>query len=198
MGVEPRRRVAEAEYLALEASADVRHEWVDGEMLARAGGSDRHNVIAVNLVGELRNRLRGGPCQPFGSDQRHHVTATGLYTYPDALVRCRDLERPDAAARTRVVFEVLSASTEAWDRGQKFAHYRADPDIEEYVLVSQRARRVEHFRRVDVGRWTLTLYGPGDDVALPALGIALPVDEIYLGAAAERSDAPDPDDDPLP
>jgi Uma2 family endonuclease len=188
---EARRRATEAEYLALEATSEVRHEWVDGEIVAMAGGSDRHNVIAVNLVGELRSRLRGGPCQPFASDQRHHVHATGLYTYPDAVVRCRDPERPDLPARTRVVFEVLSASTEAYDRGQKFAHYRADPAIEEYVLASQRERRVEHFRRVDVGRWTLTLYGPDDSVELPALGVSLPMSEIYLGAEQQRSDDPE-------
>lgn len=186
---ERRPRVTEAEYLALEEASADKHELLGDDIVAMAGGSDRHNLIAANLVGELRSRLRDGPWLAVGSDQRHHVEATGAYTYPDVAVRCRDAEGVEP--ETRVVFEVLSEATEARDRGAKFNHLRQDPAVQEYVLVSQRERRVEHFLRVDVGRWALTIYGPGDRVELPVLGIVLPMDEVYLGASVERSDDPD-------
>ncbi len=182
------KRMTEAEYLELERTSEGRHEFVDGHIVAMAGGSDRHNAIAANLVGELRSRLRGGPCRPLGSDQRHRLADSEDYVYPDVVVRCRETD--DGPPRTKVVFEVLSRSTEAWDRGDKFARYQQDGAVQEYVLVSQWQRRVEHYRRVEVGRWALTVYGPGDDVALPALGIHLPMDEVYLDVARERSDDP--------
>ncbi|MEM6929471.1 MAG: Uma2 family endonuclease [Myxococcota bacterium] len=182
------KRLTEAEYLAMERASEVRHEFVGGSVFAMAGGSDRHNAIAANLVGELRTRLRGGPCRPVGSDQRHRLADSSDYVYPDVVVRCRDGSDEPV---TKVVFEVLSKSTEAWDRGDKFARYQRDPAIEEVVLVSQRQRRVEHYRRVEVGRWSLSIYGGSDEVELPALGIGLPMDEIYLDVARERSDDPD-------
>lgn len=179
-------RISEDQYLALEAASEARHEWYDGELFAMAGSSDRHGVLCYNFAGELRARMRGGPCVAFITDHRHHVPAAGSYTYPDLVIRCRPA--PEAAPEVRVLVEVLSESTEAFDRGDKFARYRADPALQEYVLVSQRARRVEHFRRLDTGRWELTIYGPGDDVVLPALGVVVPMAEIYLGAEQERSD----------
>jgi Uma2 family endonuclease len=183
-----KQQMAEAEYLALEEGSEQRHEWFDGEVFAMAGGSDRHNLLGVNLLVALRSRTLGGPCVPFGSDRRHRVVDMLSYTYPDVVVRCRDPQRPELPPQVRVIFEVLSESTEAFDRGDKFARYRTDPDLLEYVLVSQRARRVEHFRRVAADRWELTLYGPEQDVALPALGISIPMGEVYLGAENERSD----------
>lgn len=183
MPAAPRTRVTEAEYLAREELSEQKHELVDGEIFAMAGGSDRHNRIAMNLGGELRQRLRGGPCFVV-HNQRHKVEATGLYTYPDVTVRCRAA----GDVHTRVLVEVLSASTEAWDRGGKFAHLQQDPDVAEYVLVSQRERRVEHFARVDGGRWVLTVVTGDSALALPSLGVDLPLAEIYLGAADERSD----------
>lgn len=183
-------RVEEAAYLAQEGTSEQRHEWYDGEVFAMAGGSDRHNLLCVNLVVSIRARLGSGPCVPFGSDRRHKVESAPSYSYPDVVVRCRDA---GGAPSVPVIVEVLSESTEAFDRGGKFERYRQDPALQEYVLVHQRARRVEHFRRVDVGRWELTLYGPDDVVKLPILDLALPVRELYEGAADEASDD---DDDP--
>jgi Uma2 family endonuclease len=179
------RGLTEPEYLELEERSEVRHEYLNGEVLAMAGGSDRHNRIAMNLGGALWTRLRTSRCFPVGSDQRHHVAATRLYTYPDLAVRCREGDGP---AATRVVVEVLSASTEAWDRGGKFAHFQRDPDVVEYVLVSQRERRVEVFRRVDTARWELRVMQGDGELEIATLGVTVPLAEIYLGAAEESSD----------
>jgi len=182
-------RVTVEEYLALEEASQVKHHFIDGEIVAMAGASDRHNAIASNLLVALGVALRGGPCRPVGSDQRYHVAATGLYTYPDVTVRCRDAE---GAPRSRVLIEVLSASTESTDRGRKFVHIQQDPDVWHYVLVSQRERRVEHFRRMGEDHWELVIHR-GEDAALqlddPAATIAL--GEIYRDVERERSDDDD-------
>lgn len=184
-------RLSEAEYLAKERASDHKHEYVDGEMVAMAGGSPRHNIIATNIAGALWGRLRGGPCRPLNSDQRVHVRETGLYTYPDVTVLCGPPETHPEDRNTlcnpRVIFEVLSSSTEAYDRGAEFGHYRRSPSLVEYVLVSQHERLVEHFRRTDDGHWILTEFRDGV-VRLPALGCELPLDEIYLDAESYPSD----------
>lgn len=186
MGSAALQRMSEEEYLAFDAASETRHEWYDGEIFAMAGSSDRHGLLCYNFAGELRARMRGGPCVAFITDHRHRVAAASSYTYPDLVIRCRPT--PDAAPEVRVLVEVLSDSTEAFDRGDKFARYRTDPVLQEYVLVSQRARRVEHFRRMETGKWELTIFGPEDEVVLPALGVAVPMSEIYLAAERERSD----------
>jgi Uma2 family endonuclease len=184
MSTPERPRLSEREYLELERTAEQKHEYVDGEVVAMAGGSPRHALIAANVIGTLRSLLRGTPCRPLTSDLRVHVPATGLYTYPDVTVICGPpiLHPEDASVvlNPRVIFEVLSDSTEAYDRGAKFAHYRHIETLEEYVLVSHRERTLEHFRRVDGGQWLYTAYASGA-VALPALGIELPLDEVYAG-----------------
>ena len=189
-----KQQLSEAEYLARERLADTKHEYVNGVAVAMAGGSPRHNVIATNIAGELRARLRGQPCRPTNSDQRVHVPHTRLYTYPDVTVICGQPETHPEDRNTlcnpRVIFEVLSASTEAYDRGAKFRHYRRSESLAEYVLVSQHERLVEHFRRGDDGHWVLTEYRETGDVALPALGCSLPLDEIYLDAEAWHADEP--------
>ncbi|HEY8379834.1 MAG TPA: Uma2 family endonuclease [Nannocystis sp.] len=190
-------RLSPAEYLARENASELKHEYINGEVVAMAGGSPRRNAIAINIAGELRTRLRGGRCRPFGSDQRVHVPDTGLYTYPDVTVVCGGLEtHPDdrnTICNPRVIFEVLSASTEAHDRGAKFSHYRRCASLAEYVLVSQRERVVEHYRRTEDGRWVLSEYRGSETMELPSLGICLPLDEVYLDADLASSDAEDGD-----
>lgn len=178
--------LSEAEYLAREAVAEGRHEFVGGEVVAMAGGSQRHALIAANIIGALWSRLRGTPCRPTTGDQRVHVVETGLYTYPDVTVICG---KPEAHAgdrqsvvNPRVVFEVLSPATEAYDRGAKFGHYRRIPSLAEYVLVSQDRRLVEHFRRTSAGTWELRECREAGEVALLAVGCSLSLDEIYEGS----------------
>ena len=176
--------VTEDEYLAHELRSEAKHELINGVIVAMAGASREHNAIAGNVVGVLRALLKARRCLVFTSDQRVHVEATGLYTYPDVSVACDGLrfhaKNRDTLLNPCVLVEVLSDSTEAYDRGAKFAHYRTIPSLLEYVLVSQHEHKIEHYRRLDTGQWVLTVH-EGDDAAaeLPALGCALPLAEVY-------------------
>jgi Uma2 family endonuclease len=148
-----------------------------------AGGTIRHAGIQGNLYGAVRDALRGRPCRPFGSDCKVRIPDTGLATYPDLSVICGpplvQVDFPRAAINPILLAEVLSDSTEAWDRGGKFAHYRRLPSLQYYLLVSQEPQRVELYSRSTEGAWTLTEYAPGTSVPLPLLGVTLPVDALY-------------------
>ena len=187
---------SEDEYLAFERDSETKHELVNGVINAMAGATYRHNLIASNVLLVLGTLLRGKGCRAVGSDQRVHVPATGLYTYPDITVVCGPPEfhakDQDTLINPRVIVEVLSSSTEAYDRGAKFAHYRSLPSFVEYVLVAQDEPRVEHFRRIETGQWLLTVYAAENErVALPALGCEMPLGELYDGVeAAGRRDLP--------
>ncbi len=157
-------------------------------------GLPRHNAIAANVVRALGNRLSGRRCIVFTSDQRIHVPATGLYTYPDASVACdgpRFLDKArDTLVNPKVLVEVLSSSTEAYDRGAKFAHYRSIPSLEEYILILQDQTRVEHYRRIEPRQWLLTEY-QGEDASLPVLGLDVPLREIYANLDLLEAGAPE-------
>lgn len=172
-----------AEYAAAEAKSDVKHEWLNSEVFAMAGGTPEHAGLAAGVIGELRTALRDRPCRVFSSDLRVRVQATGLVTYPDASIVCNKIETdhddPQAIVNPVVLVEVLSDSTEAYDRGEKFAHYRRIPSLREYVLVSQHERRIEVHRRNDAGRWELYEAGPGESVELASVGCRLSVDDVY-------------------
>lgn len=179
-----RIRVSEDEYLERERRAGSKSELINGQMVAMAGGSPRHNAIAVNVAAELRGRLAGRGCVVFNSDQRVHVPATGLYTYPDVSVSCDGprfhAKDRDTLINPKLIVEVLSEATEAYDRGAKFAHYRSIPSLEEYILVSQAPPRVEHYRRVQPRQWLLTEL-EGEEANVPALGVELPLRALYAG-----------------
>jgi Uma2 family endonuclease len=184
VGPAPRAQLSEDEYLARERASATKHEYIDGEVIDMSGALPRHNLVSGNIAGVLRDRLRDRPCFVLASDQRIHVAATRMYAYPDVTVVCG---RPELAPGDRativnpvVIFEVLSDSTEAYDRGAKFAHYRHLASLREYLLVSIDARRVEHYRRLDGGQWLLTeVTGPGAAVALPVLDIEIPLAEVF-------------------
>jgi Uma2 family endonuclease len=176
--------VTEDEYLEHERRSEAKHELIHGAIVAMAGASREHNAIAGNVVRALGALLKERRCLVFPSDQRVHVEATGLFTYPDVTIACEGLrfhpKHRDTLLNPRVIVEVLSDSTEAYDRGAKFAHYRTIPSLLEYVLVSQDEHRIEHYRRLDTGQWVLTAYdGDAASVALPALGCELPLAEVY-------------------
>jgi Uma2 family endonuclease len=147
-------------------------------------GSPRHSLITANVLGELGNHLKRKPCTVYDRDLRILVSATGLYTYPDASVICGPLEFADEKCDTVVnptlLVEVLSGSTEAYDRGKKYGHYRQIPTLREYLLVSQDEPKIERYLRNDDGTWTLS-EAPGLDATLPlpSLGIAISLGEIY-------------------
>ena len=178
--------LTEEDYLALERAASSRSEFLDGEMFAMAGGSPMHSLIAANVIRELGNHLRSGPCRPFTSDLRLKVEATGLYTYPDVSVLCGPLQyaagTDDTVVNPTVLVEVLSDATEGYDRGEKFRHYRQMPALQEYLLVSQRQPRIEQFLRRPGDEWTLrTAEGRDAALLLPALGVTLALREVFAG-----------------
>jgi len=180
------------EYLAIEETSEGKHEWLDGQVVAMSGGTPTHSALATNATIMLGVALRGRPCRPYNSDLRIRVPETGLATYPDCLVICGGLERhpedDNAATNPSVIVEVLSPSTEAWDRGDKFRHYRELASLRDYLLVSQHARQVEHYQRQDDGTWLLRTMGPGQAVRLSAVEVALPIDELYQDV--ELTEAP--------
>ena len=176
-----------AEYLEQERTSDVKHEFVNGEIFDMAGGTIEHGRLASTVNAALRTQSRGRPCEVYSSDVRVRVLATGLATYPDTSVVCGRLERDPADANTIVnpvvLVEVLSDSTEGYDRGEKFAHYQRLPSLKEYVLVSQRSPRIEVFRRNEDGNsWTLLIAQAGERVSLASIGCELAVDEMYANA----------------
>ena len=173
-----------AEYLARERVAVGKSEYYRGEIFAMAGGSVRHNTIGGNLFASLRGRLRGSPCRPYNSDQRIRIPANGLATYPDLSIVCGeyqiDADDRDGIINPRVIFEVLSKSTESYDRGKKFDLYRQLDSLHEYILVAQDAPQVERFVRQDDGSWILTVIKDREAVLeLQSLAAELPLSEIY-------------------
>jgi Uma2 family endonuclease len=179
-----KHRVSAAEYLALERGSPAKHELVNGVIMAMSGASPVHNLVAMNLGRRLGELLGVKPCFVLSSDQRVHVPATGLFAYPDLTVVCGPLElHPDddhTLLNPKVIVEVLSDSTEGYDRGAKFAHYQSIASLEEYVLVSTREKRIEHYRRQGSGQWLLTVHaGEQGHVAFPALGGEVTVSSVY-------------------
>ena len=177
------------QYLEIERKALDKSEYFSGQMFAMAGASREHNLIVGNIVRELGNGLKGKPCETYPSDMRVLVSATGLYTYPDATVACGEPEfadgHVDILLNPLVIVEVLSDSTENYDRGAKFAQYQRIESLREYVLVSQDKPQVERYsRQAESGQW---LYEKSDgltaSVTLPALGFSLPLAEIYARVA---------------
>src|SRR2546426_6586677 len=148
------------EYLALERKAEHKSEYFAGEIFAMTGASERHNLIVTNLVRELSLQLKGRPCKTYSSDMRVKVGATGLFTYPDVIVVCGptqfDDEQQDTVVNPSVIIEVLSKSTEGYDRGEKFAHYRKLESLTDYLLVSQTKPHVEHYVRQPDNQWLLS------------------------------------------
>jgi Uma2 family endonuclease len=189
--------VTEDEYIALERAAETKSEFFDGVMYAMSGGSPRHNLVATNLARAIGVRLRGKPCIAVNSDQRVLISETGLYTYPDVTIVCGGMKVHERFADTMtnptIVFEVLSPTTEAYDRGEKFAQYRARESLREYVLVNPYEPLIEHYARAAHGEWVLrTFEGTEATVALAAAEIAIPLAELYEGTEQLPPDADAP------
>ena len=188
-------RLSYEEYLELEERSDERHFYWDGEIFAMSGASPRHYEVEANLVIQIHLALQGRPCRPYtGNVRLRSLDLEGRSAYPDAVVVCGRLQtHPDdghAVTNPTVVFEVLSSSTERFDRGDKFAWYRSFDTLRSYVLVSQERVAVEHFHR-EGDLWTLRILGPGDLLTLPDLGVSVPVDAFYEGVDWETAEATD-------
>lgn len=188
----PLSRMSPAEYLAWERTQREKHQLLHGEVYAMAGGSPRHNRLCARILARLDAALRGSSCGPFSSDQKVFIPATSNFVYPDGTVVCGPVElhpgTNDVIDNPKVVVEVLSKSTEQHDRGDKWEDYRSIPSLADYVLVSQRLPRLEHFARESDGSWRYRVVGAGGRLEL-TIGTVLVVDEIFEGAFELPGDA---------
>lgn len=175
--------MTESEYLAFERASEEKHEFADGEIFAMSGGTMEHSAVAANIIAELRGALFGKGCRVLTSDMRIYIPETGRYVYPDGSMVCGRPEFTDETRDTllnpRLVIEVLSESSEAYDRGDKFAGYRSIPSFSEYVIASQKEQLIELFTRQPDGSYTLRIHGPGERVALTSVGASIEVDRVY-------------------
>lgn len=180
-----------AEYVRLEEGSTVKHEYLGGQIYAMAGGSPEHAALAAAVIAKLVVALEGGRCRVHTSDLRIRVRTTGLCSYPDVSVVCGprevDPESADTVTNPTLLVEVTSKSTEEYDRGEKFDHYRQIPSLREYALVSHRERAIEVRARDDGGKWVTRVARSGERVELASLGCSFDVDAIYEIASEPRT-----------
>jgi Uma2 family endonuclease len=184
MSSQPSTFLTPEEYLEIERRAERKSEYFQGEMFAMAGASLEHAEIIINLARELSQRLKGRPCHVYSTDVRLRVDPTGLYTYPDVMVICGDPqladERRDTVVNPVLIVEVLSESTEAYDRGKKFEQYRTLPSLREYLLVAQDAPRIDQWIRQPDDNWLRAeTKGRGASIQLASVDCVLPLAEVY-------------------
>ncbi len=184
MSSQPKTYLTPEEYLAIERQAEIKSEYYDGEMFMMAGASREHNLINTNITGFLQPQLRHKPCEIYANDMRVRVPATGLYTYPDIVVVCGEPEFEDEHVDTllnpTLLVEVLSDSTERYDRGKKATHYRSVETLREYLLVAQDEYKIERYARQADGDWRLTDFRtPDARVELASIACVLELSEVY-------------------
>jgi len=187
--VATRVRYSYAEYVSFERGSNVKHEYHQGEILAMAGGTAEHAQLAAAVIRDLGGQLRGSTCRVFTSDLRVRVAASDLATYPDAAVVCGPLAHdPDdrvAVVNPTLLVEVLSDRTDAYDRGEKFGHYKRLDSLRQYVLVSHRVPMIELWTRGPRDEWACSVAGAGELTPLASIGAVLEVDGVYAGGELE-------------
>lgn len=182
---QPQTRLTEEMYLHYERASSVKHEYYAGHVYALAGASEQHNLIAINLAAMLRSALRGRSCRTYPSDMRLKVVRTGLMTYPDLAIVCgpsifTDQQKRDTLLNPVVLIEILSPSTESYDRGVKFQHYRTFESLQEYILVAQDRYYIERYIRQHQNEWMLSdVVGIDALLEIAAVQAILPLTEIY-------------------
>lgn len=179
-----------AEYLKFEEESPIKHEYIDGQVYAMSGTTDTHNTIAGNLFTLIRNHLRGTNCRVYFADVKAQIERRNRFYYPDLLVTCdpQDRETPTYKRFPKLVVEVLSDSTEAFDRGDKFNDYQTLDSLEEYILVNSKHRRVETFRRNGQGLWVLQTYTPTEGIfTLHSIDLIVSLAELYEDVELESS-----------
>jgi Uma2 family endonuclease len=184
MSSQPTTYLTPEEYLAMERKAEYKNEYIDGEIVAMTGASRKHNLIAVNIAREISQQLRGRPCETYSSDMRVRVPSARLYTYPDIVVACGEPQFEDDYVDTllnpTLIIEVLSESTELYDRGKKFGFYRTIESLAEYLLIAQDERQIEQFVRQSDERWLLSEHrSPEATVELASIQCFLELREVY-------------------
>lgn len=184
MSAQLQRLLSPEEYLAIERDTTAKHEFYRGEMFAMGGASREHNLITGNVAASIHQQIAGRPCESYQNDMRVKVASTGLYTYPDVVVTCEkprfEDDKFDTLLNPQLIAEVLSDSTEKYDRGKKFEHYRQIESLREYLLISQDRPHVELFTRDAGGQWTLSeATGLNAAIELPAIGSRLALADVY-------------------
>src|SRR5450759_2338976 len=184
MATQPKTFLTPEQYLEIERAAEFKSEYYGGEMFAMSGARRGHNLIVWNLARVLDRHLRNRPCEAYLNDMRVRVSATGLYAYPDTVIVCGEPQFLDATQDTllnpTVIVEVLSPSTEAYDRGGKFELYRTIPSLTHYLLVSSERMSADSFTRQEEGGWLLTgATLPEDAIDLPAVGVRFTLADLY-------------------
>lgn len=184
MTAQPKEYITEEEYLVFERASTTKHEYYNGRVYAMTGASARHNLIAANIIASLHSQLRRKPCRVYPSDMRVKIQQTGLNTYPDVVVVCGQPQFTDDALDTLVnpttIIEILSPSTERYDRGMKFHNYRTIATLRDYILVSQDSHRIEHYIRQDGNQWLFEeAYGLESQVSVASIGCTLLLEDVY-------------------
>ena len=186
----------EAEYLALERASDRKHEFIAGRIVAMAGARPAHNALATNISAALVLLTRSHGCLTLNSGQRVHVPATKLYTYPDVTLACGqrryDDADPPSLLNPTLIVEVTSETTEDFDRGKKFLHYQSIAELRDYLIVSHRERRIDHFQREGDGQWRLTTHVRDEAVVdLPDHGGGICLGDVYAGVDLDEGRRPE-------
>lgn len=185
MTAQPKPTISEEMYLEAERTSPEKHEYYAGEVYAMAGASDQHNIIAMNVAALLHALLRGRSCRAYPSDMRVKIIKTGLYTYPDFTIVCGqsqfiDSEKRDTLINPTVIIEILSPSTERYDRGLKFQHYRTLDSLREYILIAQDRYHIERFVRQENNEWLLSdALGRTESIPIAAIQARLHLEDVY-------------------
>lgn len=171
------------EYFAWEEQQLCRHEYINGEVYDMSGGTQNHSRIALKIAALLDSHLSNGNCRVFNSDCRVNIVETNDYTYPDASVSCdrRDKTSIQYITYPCLIVEVLSESTEAYDRGNKFFRYRQNPQLQDYILINSHEIAIDLYRKSDNGRWEIISYRAGDIVELQSVNLNFPIEQVYRG-----------------
>ncbi len=178
------------EYLAWEEKQIEKYEYIDGEVYAMGGGSKNHSLIAVRLTTLLANHLEESHCETGNSDLRINIAGTNDYTYPDVTVTCdeRDQTTTQFITYPCLIVEVLSKSTEAYDRGGKFRLYRNNPVLQDYLLVNSTCMEMDLYHKKETGEWIIINYQEGDTVELKSINLSFQIEQVYRGLILNPED----------
>lgn len=171
------------EYFAWEEKQIEKYEYIDGQVYAMGGGSKNHSLIAVRLTALFANHLEGSNCETGNSDLRINIAETNNYTYPDISVTCDERDRNTTQFITYpcLIVEVLSKSTEAYDRGGKFRLYRNNPVLQDYLLVNSARMEIDLYHKKETGEWLIINYQEGDTIELKSINLSFPIEQVYRG-----------------
>ena len=191
MSTLPKAYLTPEQYLEIERAAEYKSEYYQGEMFAMSGATREHNLIAGNVLAALHPQLRSSPCETYPSDMRVHVRDTGLYTYPDVVIACEEPRFLDGQLDTlltpTLLVEILSPSTEAYDRGRKFDHYQSIESLRQYLLVASDRIHADLYTRQQHGGWLLTSAdGPAGTLALASVNCQIALADVYEKVVLEN------------